>query len=280
MSSPLHHCIHLPAASDDPVRLLQITDTHLGEVPGSRLLGMDTDHSLRVVLEQALRAHPRTDALLATGDLADHGSLSAYRRLDSVLAATGRPSVWLPGNHDDRELMARVAGARPLLANDLRIGRWQVIMLDSQVPGEIGGELGPEQLELLRTALEAGQREELCALICLHHHPVAIGCDWLDEQQVSDAPALFELLADFPRARALLWGHVHQPLDRECRGLRLLATPSTCVQFAPGSRDFRADDLPPGYRWLHLHADGRLETGVERVTGVHFEVNLQQQGYL
>lgn len=276
----VEHRIHRVTPSGHPARLLQITDTHLGERPGTPLLGVDTDRSLRAVLEQSLAAHTGLDALLATGDLADHGSLPAYRRLREYLDPTGVPHFWLPGNHDDRALMASVDPAGELMVNDLRLGRWQVILLDSQVPGEIGGQLGEAQLDLLRRALEAGRRDDLHALICLHHHPVPIGCDWLDQQQVSDADALFALLAEFPLARALLWGHVHQPLDRDYRGLRLLATPSTCVQFAPGSPNFQADTLPPGYRWLHLYDDGRLETAVERVHGVHFSVDLQQKGYL
>lgn len=279
MSGTAHIRQKVPAAGD-PVRLLQFTDTHLGAEPGSTLLGMDTDRSLAVVLEQARMAHPRVDALLATGDLADHGALPAYRRLRDYLGATGVPQFWLPGNHDDRQSMLTVDQGSGLLANDLRLGGWQVVLLDSLVPGEIGGRLGPGQLELLRVALEEGHREGLHALVCLHHHPVSIGCDWLDEQKVEDAEALFDVLAEFPRVRALLWGHIHQPVDREYRGLRLLATPSTCVQFAPDSASFKADDLPPGYRWLHLYDDGRLETGVTRVKGVHFEVDLEQQGYL
>ncbi|KTC63185.1 hypothetical protein AO262_22830 [Pseudomonas fluorescens ABAC62] len=47
--------------------------------------------------------------------------------------------------------------------------------------------------------------------------------------------------------------------------MRLLASPSTCIQFAPGSEDFKVSEQAPGYRWLRLHGDGRLETGVERV---------------
>ena len=66
----------------------------------------------------------------------------------------------------------------------------------------------------------------------------------------------------------------------EQRGdLRLLASPSTCVQFAPGSEEFQVDRSAPGYRWLRLHADGRLDTGVSRVTGIHFEVDYSVKGY-
>jgi Icc protein len=44
--------------------------------------------------------------------------------------------------------------------------------------------------------------------------------------------------------------------------LRLLSTPSTCAQFRPGSDSFAIDERPPGYRWLDLRADGRLDTEV------------------
>ena len=75
-------------------------------------------------------------------------------------------------------------------------------------------------------------------------------------------------------------GDGQRPIGRQQRGgIRLLASPSTCVQFAPGSEEFQVDTTAPGYRWLRLHADGRLETGVSRVTGIHFEVDYSVKGY-
>ncbi len=62
-------------------------------------------------------------------------------------------------------------------------------------------------------------------------------------------------------------------------GVRLLASPSTCIQFAPGSVDFKVDTTAPGYRWLRLHDDGRLETAVSRVVGLEFEVDYGGTGY-
>jgi 3',5'-cyclic-AMP phosphodiesterase len=47
----------------------------------------------------------------------------------------------------------------------------------------------------------------------------------------------------------------------------------------PGSVEFKVDTTAPGYRWLRLHADGRLETGVSRVSGFGFEVDLSGEGY-
>ena len=47
--------------------------------------------------------------------------------------------------------------------------------------------------------------------------------------------------------------------------MRWLGTPSTCIQFAPGSAEFALDEQMPGYRWLHLYDEGQLDTGVSRV---------------
>lgn len=279
MSHSPHICQQLDHAGG-PVEVIQLTDTHLCSRTGGTLLGMDTDHSLACVIRQALRERSGVDVLLATGDLSDVGSAAAYQRLLAYFDEVCPRQFWLPGNHDDRAAMVEVCGQRACLANDIRIGSWQLVLLDSQIPGQVGGELGADQLLLLRQALADGEALGLHALVCLHHQPVAIGCDWLDQQMVADADALFTVLAEFPGVKGVLWGHIHQPVDRLYRGLRLLASPSTCVQFAPGSDEFRADDEAPGYRWLQLHDDGNIDTGISRVRDVQFTVNLDQRGYL
>jgi len=65
---------------------------------------------------------------------------------------------------------------------------------------------------------------------------------------------------------AVLWGHVHQAFEGERRGVRLLATPSTCAQFLPESDDFAVDHRPPAYRLLELRADGTMATALKWVT--------------
>lgn len=271
---------HRVAVSGDTVRVLQLTDTHLCRESGGSLLGMDTDHSLQAVIGLVRREQPRIDALLGTGDMSNHGYLEAYQRLRRYFTQLCPAQFWLPGNHDDRARMDQVDTDGSLLSNDIRLGRWQLVMLDSQVPGQVGGRLGQSQLALLREALDDAAREQLFSLVCLHHQPVAIGCRWLDEQMVADADQLFAVLSDYPGVRGVLWGHIHQQVDRDWEGRKLMASPSTCIQFAPGSDEFKADAAAPGYRWLELHADGEIQTGVSRVEGVSFQVDLDSDGYL
>jgi Icc protein len=271
------HFVEAPAGH---VRVVQLTDTHLCRANGGTLLAMDTDHSLQAVIDLVKAERPAVDIVLGTGDLSDGGAREAYERLEYYFGQFPCDSFWLPGNHDDRAAMASAAHSPSRLCQEIRAGNWQILMLDSQVPGEVGGELGEAQLSLLEQALGSAQDEQLHSLVCLHHQPVVIGCDWLDQQMVADAAAFFALLDSYAQVRGVLWGHVHQQIDRVRNGVNLMASPSTCVQFAPGSADFCADDQPPGYRWLDLHCDGRIETGVSRVWDVEFTVELDSQGYL
>lgn len=262
------------------VRVVQLTDTHLCRQRGGTLLGMDTDHSLQAVIDQVQAERPATELLLGTGDLADGGARTAYERLEDYFDQFACEGFWLPGNHDDRPAMASVDSDGQRLQRELRVGRWQILLLDSQVPGEVGGRLGDTELAWLEGALSQGASDGLHTLVCLHHQPVAIGCAWLDEQMVADADAFFAVLDRHPGVKGVLWGHVHQRIDRQRNGVSLMASPSTCVQFAPGSAGFKADDQPPGYRWLDLQPDGRIDTGVSRVLDVAFTVELDSGGYL
>ncbi len=97
---------------------------------------------------------------------------------------------------------------------------------------------------------------------------------------VDDSEQFWRIVDRFPGVKGVLWGHVHQQIDQRRGDVALMASPSTCVQFAPGSFDFMADDQPPGYRWLDLQPDGNIATGVSRVRNVAFKVDLEMGGYL
>ena len=79
--------------------------------------------------------------------------------------------------------------------------------------------------------------------------------------------------------RIQLCGHIHQELDLDWNGRRLMATPSTCVQFKPHCAGFTLDTVAPGWRWLNLHPDGSLTTEVCRLEGAQFRPDTASEGY-
>lgn len=260
-----------------PLMLVQLTDSHLFADADGRLLGMDTADSLSRVVAQVRAEQPCIDLLLATGDLSQDGSPDSYRRFAELTAPLQAPARWLAGNHDETQMLRELYGDSERLDTVTDLGRWRVIALDSSIPGTVPGELDAAQLQLLEQALaSAGERH---VLLCFHHHPVPVGCRWLDPIGLRNAEALFAVTDRFASLRCMLWGHVHQEVDRQRNGVRLLASPSTCVQFAPGSADFQVSREAPGYRWLRLHDDGTIDTGVSRVSGIEFTIDYSIRGY-
>jgi Icc protein len=249
-----------------PLRVIQISDFHLKTQPGSRLWGVDVDAGLNAVLERIQLKHPAPDLVLATGDLVGDDP-DAYRRVRDFLEPLGTPVYCLPGNHDFPAIISRtlregrVRRERYFVADP-----WQFVLLDSSFPGTPDGHLAYGELALLDTVLAT--HPDLHTMVCLHHNPVPSQTPWLDTMTVSNGDALFAVLDRYPQVRAVVWGHLHAEFADLRNAVHLLAAPATCVQFKPRVPEPQIDDLPPGYRWFELHADGTLRTGVERIEPV------------
>ncbi|RLM27586.1 3',5'-cyclic-AMP phosphodiesterase [Brenneria alni] len=269
----------LPVASGARIRILQITDTHLFAGEHETLLGINTYRSFHAVLDAIQAQQYAFDLIVATGDLAQDHSLEAYRHFSRGIRQLDAPCVWLPGNHDFQPAMvdalaeAEVAPSKHVLLGD----NWQIILLDSQVFGVPHGELSDYQLEWLERSLQS--QPERFTLLLLHHHPHPSGCTWLDQHSLRNAHNLAAVLARYPRVNTILCGHIHQELDLGWHGRRLLATPSTCVQFKPHCTNFTIDNVAPGWRYLDLMPDGQLETEVFRLSGSEFLPDMDSDGY-
>lgn len=242
-------------------RLLHITDTHLHASPEGRMRGVCTDETLRAVLARAFQDNDVPDAILATGDLVQDETRAGYERLRTLLGACGLPVYCLPGNHDELQAMHSVLDGPPFqVCGEARLGNWWLLMLNSYFPGADSGRLAPAELTRLADALARNDASHY--LICLHHQVLPMGSRWLDGVGLRNADELLELLDRHKSVRGVVWGHVHQASDRRRLGVRFLSSPSTCAQFLPNSDDFVLDERPPGFRWLNLYANGRIDTKV------------------
>jgi 3',5'-cyclic-AMP phosphodiesterase len=242
------------------VRLIQFTDPHLYGDENESLRGVATLPALSAALAQARARDWPPDAVLVTGDLVQDDP-GGYRHFKRLFGALGTPVLCLPGNHDEPQALRRELAARPFVTDGfVDMGRWRIVLLDSCLPGAASGALSAQSLAALDEALaSAGTRH---CMVCLHHHPVAMGSRWLDHVGLTNADEFLHTVDAHRNVRAIVWGHVHQTYDALRKGVRMLATPSTCAQFLPHADDFAVDRRPPGYRTLELRADGSLLTEV------------------
>lgn len=248
-----------------PFLLAQISDLHLGEPAKD---GVEPEECLRTVVAALGRLPNRPDAILVSGDLAEHGSRKEYKLAQKLVGGLGVPIHVLPGNHDDRRKMRKSFGIpgkgdAPIdYAVDL--GPLRLVVIDSTIPGEDRGDFGPEQLEHLDAELAAAPEQP--TIVAMHHPPLATGMDDWDgvNLPVPERRALAAVITRHPQVRAIVGGHLHRVTTSSLAGRPVLAAPSTYLLARP---DFIAETVElyagtPGFA-LHALRDGELSTQVE-----------------
>ncbi|SFT44745.1 phosphodiesterase [Halomonas saccharevitans] len=242
------------------MRLVQITDCHLHADPAAKgRLGVPL-RQLEAVIEAVNRERP--DRVVVSGDISQDETAASYELAERTLSRLDAPWCWLPGNHDRTDLMAECRA----LPDELDLGDWRALLLDTQVRGREGGELGAERRAALEARLAGDDRP---TLLFLHHPPLPVGTAWLDAIGLADAEAFWGLIAPHRQVRAVCFGHVHQAFEGAKpladRRVAVYGCPASSDQFLPGATTFALDEAAwPGYRLLEL-GPGALETRVVRV---------------
>ena len=209
----------------------------------------------------------QVDALLVTGDIADHGTEPEYEEAARILGLrTGDapfPVLTCPGNHDSRKpyrkaLLERPGGAGPV--NSVRVfDDGAVLMCDSSVPGSDDGELDEETYDWIETTLDA-LHGGLPALLAFHHPPVALHHPLPDSYPLRHPGRLADLLARRPEIAGLITGHAHSPAATSFAGRPLVVGPGvTWTLRWPWEGERIADrEAPPGLAFHVLDDSGRL----------------------
>ena len=243
-------------------RVLHLSDTHFVNARRPLYGAIDCDAQLASLIDRLRTSEIRPDAIVLTGDLADHGAEDAYQRLraalDPVAADYDCPIVWVMGNHDDRQTFRRVLqddvdGHGPVdhvtMVDGLRI-----VALDSTVPGVHHGQITPVQLEWLAAVLSVPAPNG--TLLALHHPPVPTHLGLLQAVELRDAHVLEPVLAGSD-VRGILAGHFHYSVASTFAGIPVSVVSATCYSqdLLTGSGDSRAQDGGQGFGLVDIYPD-------------------------
>ncbi|MDA1342295.1 MAG: 3',5'-cyclic-AMP phosphodiesterase [Proteobacteria bacterium] len=266
------------SSSSSHFSILQITDPHILATPEATLLGVNTAHYFNAVLEHAFRSNRKFDLCLLTGDLAQDPCLASYKHILNKLETYNIPCICLPGNHDNFDIMQAVFCTEQVnCRKQIVLENWQIVSLNSQIPGSAGGYLSDKELVFLGECLS--ENSELNTLIAVHHHCLPTESLWMDTMMIENALEFFDLFKPYPNVKTIINGHIHQAMDVQVDSVRILTTPSTCFQFKPLSERFSLDDTSPGYRWINLYADGSMDSDIVRLTEPLKGIQANTQGY-
>ncbi|MCP2169743.1 metallophosphoesterase [Goodfellowiella coeruleoviolacea] len=211
------------------------------------------------------------DAVLLTGDIADHGRPDEYARVNEILAGTALPVLTCPGNHDVRGAYREVllgeptgddpAGDEPI-NQVVRVGAAVFALCDSSIPGRDDGYLADETLTWLEEVLTE-HRDGAPVFVCFHHPPVPLHNPVGDTMRQFGEQRLAAVLDRHPQVVAVLCGHAHQAAATTFAGRPLLVAPGVVAtaRLLPWERGDIVDlDSPPMIALHVLDDDGRLTT--------------------
>jgi Icc protein len=234
-----------PFAAKPSYRLLQLTDCHLLADPEADYQQIKPYPRLAALV--AALKNQTFDALLLTGDLTQDHSLASYQLLADLLKDWPSPVFYLPGNHDDPELMTQAFAKPPFVAATVLQGSgWKWFLLNTKGPTPAGEFDQPRLLELA-TLL---QNDPTPVWLFCHHHPLPIGAA-IDRHGLQRPDALLNLLRSQPQVKGLAHGHCHYAYQtQDPTGLRIVGCPATSVQFTL-SAEWQTEDLgPQGCVWM------------------------------
>lgn len=239
--------------------LAQISDLHLDGSP------RNSERAARVM--DYLNGLPQpVDALLVTGDIADHGQPAEYAEARKFFEASRYPVLICPGNHDERKayrevLLDEEPDCAPI--NEAHeIGGALFAMCDSSIPERNDGLLADDTLEWLEELLTATPADKPI-FVCFHHPPVELYNDFVDGIRQFGEQRLAELARRFPQIVAFLCGHAHTAAASTFADRPILVAPGvTSTLLLPWESDSDIDMEAPPALAFHIfdEATRRLTT--------------------
>jgi Icc protein len=230
--------------------LAQITDPHVDVGPGDE----GSAAALAAGVAEVLALDPAPDAVVVTGDLAEHASAAEYARVAELLTPLPMPVHVIPGNHDDRDAL-RAQFPSPPAGYAVDVGRFRLVACDTSVPGEVAG-----RLDLVWIEAQLAQDGERPVVLAMHHPPLVVGVPVLDDWGLPEADrlGLAELLRLFPQVRRVVAGHFHRTAFGVLAGCGVAVCPSVHLQarLEIGGHDFELVREPPAIALHVLEGDG------------------------
>jgi 3',5'-cyclic AMP phosphodiesterase CpdA len=240
------------------ISFMQVSDVHIG------YSGAAGERARRVFARIAQLAAP-IDAVLVTGDIADHGAAAEYEVVRELFASLPYPVLSCPGNHDDRAAYAKIVLGRHDLDGPVNqaaaVGGAVFALCDSTVPGENGGHLADETLEWLDRVLSDAP-DGSPVFVAFHHPPVALHSPFIDGMRQAGSERLEQLLSRHGNVAGIFCGHAHTPAATTFAGLPLLVSPSVASTLKlPWEGEGIVDlEAPPSLAYHVLDDSGRLTT--------------------
>jgi len=245
-----------------PITLIQITDTHIHDQDNVNFKDTQPDIYLNRIIRHAQHKFKQIDCAVITGDLTHDGSSKACKKLAASLHLFDCPVYVTLGNHDfSTVILENLLDDHISMPENIELEHWQLLFADSHVEGKVSGFINQPTIQNIHHYLTKNTRP---TLLFTHHPPMKVNSSWMDKIGLENGDYFLQQVSKHQQLCIISFGHIHQQVHKHYKHIQLYASPSSCVQFTPLSKEFAIDDTDPGYRVFILEDDGKYETKVFR----------------
>lgn len=248
------------------MKIIQITDLHILADKEAYLHGVQPYENTRRVIAHIAEQSESPDFVIVTGDITHLANEEAYYYTDELLKTLNIPYYWVAGNHDERATMYKLGKALGVVPEAYyQDEQAQVILLNSNIPNAVPGNLDKSEQDFLKKRLEAAPN--IPTIIALHHPVMPVGSAWMDPIALQNPEDFLKIIEPHSQVKAVFCGHIHcETAIQHDSGIVYYSTPSAAFQFNPSSKEFQLDpDKLPGYRLIEINDKGEVHTEVIRV---------------
>jgi len=221
-------------------KVIQITDCHLFKT-NPFLFSVNCNENFISVINKIKNNDLKdADAIFLTGDLSQDESKESYELIVKQLANINLPIYWIPGNHDDIDVMESVFDTSPFFkGSHFKTLQWNFIFLNTKKIGTDKGYISENELTFLQSRLDQIDNNKPTAII-MHHHPVPVGTPLIDEYVlVNNSLFMMEIKG---KVDLVICGHVHGDYSIKCENITIETAPATCLQWTKGTNKLNIEN--------------------------------------
>jgi len=246
--------------------IVQLSDAHVYEEENHEVYGVIPAAHLKAAVHCINSIRPLPSLCVYTGDAVSTETEQAYLLFKEQIQLLKMPVHYAMGNHDNRMLLRRQ------LLNELETSDgpyyysfpqagWRIVVLDTSVPGEVWGQIDKEQLIWLEKLLN----NDMPTFIFMHHHPVPVGVQWIDNLMLKKPDHLIKILQQAGCVHSVFFGHIHFECHIEAQELQFMSVPAISFQFSEIPHTKKIASNPPGFRLIQVTTD-TVRSTVHRLT--------------
>ena len=221
----------------DSIKIIQITDSHLFSSNDELMIGHKNNMNFYDVINKIKNIHlSDTDFIFFTGDLSQDQTSKSYEHITYALQSMNIPIYWIPGNHDDNNIMIDVFLNNDLFKNEkyIELKHWIFIFLNTQKIGSENGFLDRDEIFFIKNKLIKNISKNKKIALVMHHHPIPFNTPLIDSYTLENHDELWSTIKD-STVKMIMCGHVHGDYSFTENNIQIESAPATCFQFKKGA---------------------------------------------